>query len=347
MGFWNKGRIRQLGILVVPIALTLVLSAAWTALADASEHHPLAAGQVQPQADATSTATLVVPPTVPSVSAEGAESAELGSMDAATPTVTSTPTSPPPADPPESSSPVNVIVNGGFEEGFVEGQGVGLGWGRFQNGNVFAGWYDDTWFKVVYEGEHAQLLELKDAREQDRYVGIFQTVSVVPHAEYDLTLHGLVRSDSGSPDLSDYGYRMQYGIDYNGGTNWESVDIEWVELLWDEQPREDPSGENVYRMEAFTTKINSETDQLTLFVRAWKKWPDGGEGNYDIDGVSLVGPQPGGAAQPAATAEPGIMPETGDVFTFAENQMVVVASAVLLVVLAGGAVWGLARRRRT
>jgi hypothetical protein len=247
-------------------------------------------------------------------------------------------------------------VNGGFEEGFVEGQGMGTGWGRFQNGNVHAGWYDDTWFKVVYEGEHAQLLELKDAQEPNRYAGIFQTVSVVPNAEYELTLHGLVRSDEGSPDVSSHGYRMQYAIDYQGGINWEGEGIEWIDLNWDDQPREDLKGDNEYRMEEYKTKITAQADTLTLFIRGWKKWPDPREGNYDIDGVSLVGPQASsetpppapqpepGDDQPTATPEPA-MPETGNESGFLGNPVLVIASAALLVILAGGAVWGLGRRR--
>jgi hypothetical protein len=367
MGFWTKRRNRQFVALTL-ITVVLVLSGAWAAYADSIDRHPVAAERAQAQGDATPTATLVVPPTDSMASAQGAESAVLGSTEVATPTVTPTSVTPvctpPPCKPgevyycpgacpggcgtqcatPTPGAPVNVIVNGGFEEGFVEGQGMGVGWGRFQNGNVQAGWYDDTWFKVVYEGEHAQLLELKNAQEPDRYVGIFQTVSVVPDAEYDLTLHGLVRSQEGSPDVSNYGYRIQYGIDYKGGTDWEAGDIEWIELMWDDQPREDLTGANEYRMEAYTTKIKTKTSKLTLFIRGLKKWPDLREGNYDIDGVSLVGPQAPGGGQPTVTPVPA-MPETGNEFALLENPVLVVASAALLVVLAGGAVWSLSRRR--
>jgi hypothetical protein len=243
----------------------------------------------------------------------------------------------------------NLLVNPSFEDGFVEGQGQGVGWERFQNGNVDAGWYDDTWEKVVCDGEHAQLLELRDAKENDRYVGIYQTVSVVPNAEYALTLRGLVRSDSGSPEKSDYGFRMQYGIDYTGGNNWESTNIEWIELMWDEQPREDPGGDIQYRYETYNTTVRATSDKLTLFIRGWKKWADTAEGNYDLDCLSLVGPQGSGiqpppSGQPTATPAPE-MPETGNEFAFLENPVLVVASAALLVVLAGGAVWSLTRRR--
>jgi hypothetical protein len=341
MTFWTKRLSRQL-IALTMITLILVLGSALAAYAASLDRQPSSYVGAVAQDDATSTATLVVP-------GEGAEQAVMESTENATPTTTITPTTPSPTHTPTPIPAGNVIVNGGFEEGFVEGQGVGVDWGRFQNGNVRAGWYDDSWSKVVYEGEHAQLLELIDASEGNRYVGIFQTVSVVPDAEYDLTLHGLVRSDEGSPETSNYGYRMQYGVDFSGGTNWESEDIEWVELMWDDQPREDLTGQNVYRMEVHTTTLTTKGPSLTLFIRGWKKWADSREGNFDIDGVSLVGPQSPSDMQPdddqaTETPEPG-MPETGNEFALLENSVLVVASAVLLVILAGGAVWGLSRRR--
>jgi hypothetical protein len=341
MTFWTRRRSRQL-IALTMVTLILVLGSALAAYAASLERYPSSYVGGAAQDDATSTATLVVP-------AQGADPAVMESTENATPTTTITPTMPSPTHTPTPIPASNVIENGGFEEGFVEGQGVGVGWGRFQNGSVFAGWYDDSWSKVVYEGEHAQLLELIDATEGNRYVGIFQTVSVVPDAEYDLTLHGLVRSDEGSPEASNYGYRMQYGIDFSGGGNWESEDIEWVELMWDDQPREDPTGQNVYQMEVYTTTLTTQGPSLTLFIRGWKKWADPREGNFDIDGVSLVGPQSPSQSQPdedqaTETPEPG-MPETGNEFALLENSVLVVASAVLLVILAGGAVWGLTRRR--
>lgn len=254
-----------------------------------------------------------------------------------------------------TAAPVNVIVNGGFEDGFVQGQGVGVGWGRFESGTAMAGWYDDTWTKVVFEGKHAQLMELKNATQQDtNFVGILQTVNVVPGASYVLTLHGLIRSDEGSPAVSHGGYKMQYGIDFTGGIDWKSSNIEWVELPWNDQPRQDPTGQNVYEMDSATATVTATTGKLTLFIRGQKKWPDGLEGNYDIDGVSLVGaqqsvtptltPRPTVPVTTTATTVPGL-PKTGQDFGLVDDPVLAVASAALLILLVGGAAWGAARRR--
>jgi len=192
------------------------------------------------------------------------------------------------------SPAVNLIANGGFEEGFQDG--VGLGWTAFANGSSQAGWCDDTWTPVVYQGAHAQLMSLKDIQERDRYVGIFQTVAVVPNTTYLLTLHGLVRSDPASVSVSNWGYRMQFGIDFGGGTDWQSSDVMWLELMWDEQPRTEPPLPTGYQFGTYAATIRAPGDRVTLFIRGWNKWPGPWEADYDVDEISLAAYQPAGAA---------------------------------------------------
>ena len=389
MVFLTERRGRQLVVLTL-VTVLLVLSGALVAYADSAVRHPSAPAAGLAQGDSTPTA---IPATESLASASGAESAVMAGTEVITPTDTPTPAQPVCTPPPckqgevyhcpddcpggcgtQCATPTphpisirNVIMNGSFEQGFVEGVGVALGWERFQNGNTHAGWYDDTWEKVVYHGEHAQLLELKDAQEMDRYVGIYQRAHVFPNSKYGLTMYGLVRSDSGSAGASDYGFEMQYGIDYMGGTDWQSPDIEWITLPWEEQERTDPT-----RIDEYTTEIQTKGPNLTLFIRGVKKWADAVEGNYDVDAVSLVGPLPASGKwspdmqpmpdkqqppgmqpmpdkqqppgmQPPATDKP-MMPETGNVFSLQENPVLVVASIALLVVLIGGAAWGFGRR---
>lgn len=200
----------------------------------------------------------------------------------------------------QESNIQNLILNGGFEQGFQGEFGVGFGWGGFSNGNAVVGWNADTWDKVVIAGESAQLIEIKNATERDRYAGIYQTVPVVPGQQYKLTINGLIRSSEGDVEVSDFGYRLQYAVDYNGGTTWELIDNdEWHELPWDEQPLQDPSG-GAYRFDTFETTITARGDKLTLFIRGWKKWINNGSGIYNLDEVSLVGPAPDGFTAPEA-----------------------------------------------
>jgi hypothetical protein len=201
------------------------------------------------------------------------------------------------------SADTNLIINGDFEQGFQD-FGVGLGWGAFSNGNAEAGWSADSWAAVVPAGQYAQLIELRNAAEINRYAGIYQTVSVVPGQPYKLTIKGLIRSEEGSIDASNYGYRLQYGLDYNGDTAWELVEEKnWQELPWDEQPLSTAT----YRIDTFETTLTPTTERLTLFIRAWKKWMNNGSGLYNLDEISLVGPAPenfkAGLAPAAVSAE--------------------------------------------
>ena len=196
----------------------------------------------------------------------------------------------------------NLILNGGFEEGFQEQFGVGYGWGAFSNGNALVGWNSDSWAQVVAAGENAQMVEIKNATEMNRYAGIYQTVSVVPGEQYRLTIKGMVRSTEGDISVSDYGYRLQYAIDKTGGTAWELLpEASWVEIPWDEQPLDGPPN-GTYRLDTFETTVTAQSDTLTLFIRGWKKWINNGSGIFDLDEISLVGPAPENFEVPAAEA---------------------------------------------
>jgi hypothetical protein len=192
----------------------------------------------------------------------------------------------------------NLIKNGGFEEGFSGG--VGVGWGSFSNGgNASYGFRSDGWEPVLADGKASQLIVIKTgAGEGDRYAGIYQTVPVVAGTTYKLTIHGMVRSTEGSVGASGYGYRLQWAIDYNGGTDWQSLEPDaWHELDWYEWPL-DTSG----YLETFEGNVQATSGKLTLFIRAWKKWAEPStEGSYNLDGISLVGTAPTG----------GLLPPTG------------------------------------
>ena len=244
----------------------------------------------------------------------------------------------------------NLIKNGDFEDGFVEGVGVAENWESFDNGKARAGFYDDTWELVVVEGEHAQLIELVDATESDAYAGIYQTVEVTAGQTYQFSFKGLVRSDEGSIDVSNYGYRLEYAIDLSGNQDWQQV-TEWVELPWDEQPRTGPESGAGFTFNSLETTFTATGDSVTIFIRAWKKWADQGEGNYNIDAVRLVALESSATATPPPTTpyrdpatEP--LPETGGEAESGNtaNAIWLTASAVVILLLIGGAFLGQRRR---
>jgi hypothetical protein len=186
---------------------------------------------------------------------------------------------------PGAARPTEVLKNGGFEEGFDE-QGVGLNWQNFTNGAAIVSFSGESPGSHVKSGDSAQRISIDAASQPDRYAGIYQPVEVKSGRPYTLTLYGQVRTGQGDIQASSYGYRMQYAIDYNGGTNWQSLPAEdWVELPWDEQ-RLDASD---VKFLSYTTTITPTTDRLTLFIRAWNKWAEPGLAEYTLDDLSLVG----------------------------------------------------------
>lgn len=190
------------------------------------------------------------------------------------------------------------LTNGNFEEGFGP-DGVALGWSKFStDGRASYGWYDETWNRAIFEGKHAQLIEINSFKwfptDPDRYAGVYQTVSVVPGAAYQVTINALMRSTEADMIASGYGYRVQYGIDYNGGQDWTGV-ANWIDIgLNKEWQRTNPGAYFTY-----TGNVSATGSRMTIFIRGWKKWAQPNrEFDLDIDAVSLRGTTPVDAELP-------------------------------------------------
>ena len=185
------------------------------------------------------------------------------------------------------------LANGDFEEGFYMtafGE-VGNQWGSFNNGGPATfGYYDDTWPPVVSKGKHSQLIEIntygRNGSEPDRYSGIYQTAEgLTVGATYELSFDGMLRALADDQDLEGYNYRVQWGYTTDGSTNWREVD-NWVEVPWNKvYPRTDPG-----EMEGYTTSFEAPSSEITLFIRAWKKWGTAmKELDLSVDDIKLAG----------------------------------------------------------
>ena len=244
----------------------------------------------------------------------------------------------------------NVLRNGDFEQGF-QPNGVGLGWGNFNDSSALFSFHTDDWPSVTGEGELTQFMRIRNGELPDRYLGIYQTANVLPGQTYTLSIRGLVRTNAGNVQHTNYGYRLEVGFDPLGGQNWKMVQ-DWIELPWDEQLRL----EEEFRVDEFSTVVTARSDRLTVFVRAWKKWADAGEGAYDVDDIRLVGPTLTVAASGAVVAAGGVV--TGSELLVAASEMVAIpvtgearatpwgslrtwVTVALLSLLLGGAAWRL------
>lgn len=253
-----------------------------------------------PTATATPLRTVVAPLPSPI----GAEVGVVAEEVSPTATATLLPTPSAPVRIATRVTTGEVMRNGDFSGEFLRG-GVASEWQLFHNDAATFWCYPDTLRTTSGEMLRSQTLHIHGAALPDRYLGIYQTVDVVPGGIYTFTIAGLVRTPQGDVQQTGYGYRMQVGFDPQGRSNWQAVES-WIELPWDEQPRDQPS----YRVEVFTTTVTARQPQLTVFIRAWKKWADAGEGMYDITRVSLVGPVVTALPQPSmALVSPTPMPE--------------------------------------
>lgn len=242
----------------------------------------------------------------------------------------------------EPGSPENRLANGDFEEGFGD-QGVGLNWQSFTNGGAVVSFSSEAAGPYVKSGDSAQRISIAAASEPDRYGGIYQQVEVTPTQPYTLEMHGQIRTGVGDIQASSYGYRMQYAIDQTGSDNWRQLPAEaWVELPWDEQLLGSPDVQFL----AYTTVITPTTEELTLFIRAWNKWPDPGLAEYTLDSLSLIGRSPGPvmlAAEAGPSDGNALIPVTGDngpASLLSDGRFW--GAILILLLLAGGAMY---RRR--
>ena len=203
----------------------------------------------------------------------------------------------------------NAILNGSFEEGFDQ-DGIANAWTAFAttSGAVYA-WEEETDAAHVSHGERAQLMRIMGPGKPNQFVGIYQTVEVVPGETYTLALHGLIRSSLASEDYKPLAFRLQWAVDERGGTDWNAVEwVDWTELGWNDVKLNKKWPE----MNAYVVQITPQADKLTLFLRGWSKWAFfQSEVKFYVDGVFLEGPVPAARGAGAPPAEQAAMPTTG------------------------------------
>jgi hypothetical protein len=231
--------------------------------------------------------------------------------------------------PPQGAGPgvvTNLLENGNFEAGFGK-TGVAAGWNSFGAGEAVIAFSAETAPSRILAGSSAQRISIDRTTRQDQFAGLYQTVEVTPGQVYTLTLNGQIRS---KPRATQYDYRLQYALDFSGGSNWQTVPAErWVELPWDEQDIDSSAGQFM----TYSAVITPTTESLTLFVRAWHKWADGSLAEFTLDDLALTGQEPGAPAPSLPVADTGVPPK-------ADEQLMPTTGFAEGSLLADGRFWG-------
>ncbi|MDM8519060.1 hypothetical protein QUF64_03370 [Anaerolineales bacterium HSG6] len=214
----------------------------------------------------------------------------------------------------------NVVQNGGFETPGPRDIGAAKGWERYENGGAHFAWYDEQWREAVYSGKHSQLMEIYEVFNNKPYrtMAIYQTVPVLPQSNYLLTVHAIMRTKLFHELRNQGDFALDVGIDYSGRGDYNAVEFQggWINIDLPEQSyhgsqTEHQDDQMPLQFTNFKTIINSgESRQITLFIRGAKRPPDHIEVNFNIDEVSLIGPDPSAPQPPQAI--PAVVEEAVD-----------------------------------
>jgi hypothetical protein len=198
------------------------------------------------------------------------------------------------------------VKNAGFEEGWREVDGIG----ELKVAEHWFPWWHETdtrpEYKIATLDVDANRVHSGSAAQQwfNNYAthtgGIYQQIQDVPVGKA-LTLTAFVqafsRNDDGNWRESDGRYRMRIGLDPYGGTDPESKDVVWSQVV---QPYD--------KWFPLRVETTSRSDRCTIFVWAQAEWRVKHNNGY-VDDCRLV------YAGEDAPPDP---PPSGDTKTIAE-----------------------------
>jgi hypothetical protein len=205
----------------------------------------------------------------------------------------------------------NFITNGNFEEGaYPVGE---LGFEPPETGQVPNSWrwyrneaygkyniYTNENFTTTCPddlknftiGSYGASLHMQSTDQPDAHLGIFQTATVNPGDSYLFVMSGTIQAQPGasSPDINN---RIRVGFDHTGGTDWWATPEEgWNKVPWQEQELEfDSTGTDdpdLAEIESYFTVIRTRSNRLSIFIDAWRRWPNWRTTIFTVDCVTLV-----------------------------------------------------------
>lgn len=205
----------------------------------------------------------------------------------------------------------NLITNGNFEDDFYGAPELGFeppdtgaipnNWNWYKNqaygkyniyGNQDFGLVCPDDFRLFTNSDISLSLHMQSTDQPDARLGIYQTVSVTPGQQYLFSVKGAVQVQNGadSPDINN---RIELVFDQTGGNDWQAIPHEkWTLLPWREQELEfetsGPDDPDVARIETYYTVVKAQSNRMTIFLDAWRKWPNWRTTIFTLDCFSLT-----------------------------------------------------------
>ncbi|MBN1218183.1 MAG: hypothetical protein JXM69_04585 [Anaerolineae bacterium] len=205
----------------------------------------------------------------------------------------------------------NLFYNGSFEFGFYPIPELGFeapdigniphAWNWYRNSTY--GKYDidnNTNFQLVCPEDdilntgsrNALGIYIQSTDQPDARLGIYQTVDVIPGQDYVFSISGTIQiqKHASSPDIN---HKVMLAFDHTGGTDWSAIpDEAWILLPWAEQKLEfktsGPDDPDLAKVEDYYTLVKARSNKMTVFIGAWRRWPNWRSAVFTFDCASLL-----------------------------------------------------------
>jgi hypothetical protein len=205
----------------------------------------------------------------------------------------------------------NLITNGNFEADYYGAPE--LGFEPPETGFIPTSW---NWFKSqaygkynIYANESFALqcpddfrlftnsdlslsLHMQSTDQPDARLGIYQSVTVTPGQQYLFSMKGAIQAQAGasSPDINNH---VELLFDQSGGSDWQAIAHEkWTRVPWREQELEfktsGPDDPDLATIETYYTIVKPTANRMTIFIDAWRRWPNWRTTIFTFDCVALT-----------------------------------------------------------
>ncbi len=205
----------------------------------------------------------------------------------------------------------NLVTNGDFEDAYYPVPELGfeppdsgqipVGWNWYKsktygkyniyNNEAFGIMCPDD-FRLFTDGNFSLSFHMQSTDQPDARLGVYQKVKVTPGQSYLFTVSGAIQAQPGasSPDINNL---MELYFDSTGNTDWQAVPHEkWTQLPWKEQELEfkisGPDDPDLAKVQTYYTIVKPKSDQLTIFMHAWRRWANWRTTIFTVDCVMLT-----------------------------------------------------------